>query len=471
MTHPMFQSSAEIAIKRDEAWSGMRKVQGPPRGRKAPIVATSIIAAVITIEMFLGSIRLGEHSLRIAFLSLLLVVAMTYVAARVRLGLTPIVHLIVALYACYVLWITLSIAMVDGPDAALLYVLPRHVLTIALFIVVIRIIAVTESRRVAALFICAVMVTSCFAALQSLGADWAWQVWEILRPVDYADWYDPRKQLPPGLAQGAFQASYHLVIGFGLILGFALQAQRLSSRLLALSLGALVAIGSVALQQRSVLLSLVAMLVTAGWLHLGSRSANQVSIDSRGMQRRPYRSLMLATMSIVLVAVIAAALSLGSQDASTEHRFADLLHDPGRTTFIAATIQNTRANPMTGSRHDFAERSQFKDHRPQELERSSTPHNLFLNAAILGGVPALVLLVLFVLAALISAARYLSRSSHADWSAVGAFLALVGYTVNSQFHNAGFALGDFLPWLLLSMVLVHFGVTPRVHRTAKGTSA
>ena len=94
---------------------------------------------------------------------------------------------------------------------------------------------------------------------------------------------------------------------------------------------------------------------------------------------------------------------------------------------------------------------------PVGWEKAISPLLRTINAAVLTGLPG-VLLVVLLLFGLLKLVRTVIRLTSAHdssvrWIGIGAFYGLLAYVINAQFHNSGFVSGDAMPWWLIGLMI------------------
>ena len=93
---------------------------------------------------------------------------------------------------------------------------------------------------------------------------------------------------------------------------------------------------------------------------------------------------------------------------------------------------------------------------PLMVYTTSTTHNVFLNALIYYGIPALLIITILIIYIIQQMGRiWLMTPKTNDWILLGIEFGLIGYLVNTQFHNASFVTGDVLPWILLALLFIY----------------
>ncbi len=104
---------------------------------------------------------------------------------------------------------------------------------------------------------------------------------------------------------------------------------------------------------------------------------------------------------------------------------------------------------------ESAEYAEFLSDRFSPNERIISPHNLFLNALVLGGIPSagIILLLMFGLFRLSrSVMKAIQLEPSLAWVGMGAIYGLIAYLINAQFHNSGFVSGDPMPWWIIGVM-------------------
>jgi hypothetical protein len=97
------------------------------------------------------------------------------------------------------------------------------------------------------------------------------------------------------------------------------------------------------------------------------------------------------------------------------------------------------------------------DPRVAEAVLNYTPHNQFLNILVYYGFPGLFLLILFywIVFAELQKMRQMivsEQDEHLKWVVAGLYGAVLGYLLNSIFHNAGPFVGDWYHWFIIGLI-------------------
>lgn len=131
----------------------------------------------------------------------------------------------------------------------------------------------------------------------------------------------------------------------------------------------------------------------------------------------------------------------------------------GRLPLALAGLKITQSHPFgigMGQYSEYAETmyDEFRDYQGAAFMLQTSSHNQFINTLVAYGIPGfLLLMVLYV--QLFKTLSVLMRSSDRFLNSMGLGLsgALISYTVNSFFHNAGLYYGDVYIWYFVGLIL------------------
>jgi len=194
-----------------------------------------------------------------------------------------------------------------------------------------------------------------------------------------------------------------------------------------------------------------------------------ISLGSRGLGGRASATRIhkyIMAVGLLAVVLVLAVSQLGRFQTATPEAGGGgyslgrvlSLQDPRRVQAAASSIELISSDLPTlliGS--DSTAYSEILFRRLGEGDIIIAPHNLFLNAAVLTGLPG-VLLVVLLLFGLWKLGRTVIRLTSAHdssvrWVGIGAFYGLLAYVINAQFHNSGFVSGDAMPWWLIGLMI------------------
>jgi hypothetical protein len=401
-----------------------------------------IIAIALLSEMFLGDIDLGPFSLRVYVISGLFAAALfgQLLGGRRLVGDVRATVLILV-YVIFVAW-TVVASMVHGlpVESILRKTASRDLLALMAFVSITFFLRTRDQvLLLAKLLVFGVVISAVIAVFQWRGFAWSWDLWSLLRPKLHEDLLGAEYSgLTPGIFAHSFTFGYYLAsVGFLSLTLFLMKRRpwRLLN-LLAIITGVLV------VQQRSALLA---------WLILF------MIVLAASRRFSTWTLIAIAFTALTVFAVTSYVLAEGQRedvDATYElSRFKEAI-DLRRLDLVVHSLRFAGENPGVGGVRKFISyleaRQDLYDHHTV-----TAPHNYFLNAVVFYGFPGLLLAVLLLLLTLeFMRALWRRGRDSGDWLALGLVLALLGYLINAQFHNASFVTGDTLPWWLLGMMTV-----------------
>lgn len=247
-----------------------------------------------------------------------------------------------------------------------------------------------------------------------------------------------------GLASSQVSLGYHLVtlvpIGVALWCGSRVRGSKLTR---------VVLLGAIAAMTLALLLTQVRSAV--GGAFLGSAFSFFLM---RGRAPR-WRGPLMAALGVCAV------LYVGVGWFYLPARFVEMadLSARSRLPMQLAGITYALHHPFGTGDYALSEKYISQDLDPMLAESvlSNTTHNQFLNVLVYYGFPGLGLLLAFYWLVLRETHELWKMVVHAElarfkWLPAGIGGALVGYLVNSMFHNAGPFVGDIFHWYLIGLV-------------------
>lgn len=233
----------------------------------------------------------------------------------------------------------------------------------------------------------------------------------------------------PGIFENAVNNGYFLAINTVLSLYYYFTKNKIGY----IALPLFFLIGVFCCQQRTAFYSSVAILIMLFFIH----------------QKNSFSKNKL--MGIILVVIVAyLALSLFSLSESYGMRYANnSFEENSRNEIFEYAQKYIVMNPI------FANIFEFRKISPQ------SPHNLFLNAYIYGGLISFIcsMIILFIQGKYIyySMKMKLSNPSNINYLIIGG--GLLVYTLNSLTHNSSFITGDMVCWMLWGALYTQYRIT------------
>lgn len=445
--------------------------------RPGRIQATVVLLlACLVSEMFLGDRNVGPFSPRVYLFVMLTVVMLARAAVgREELRLYRTERRILGLYLLFIGWTMLG-RFIDGQGLSHIVsaTLSTHGLAVLAFFLILTIPKErTEVEFLALWLAIATSVSSGVAVLQWLGVPGATSLANWLRPDGSAGTL-PSSLAPAVVQAGGLSASAFTLSYFASALGPLWWARIVRARVGLLPIAGFVIIvaGVWVAQERSGLIALV-VVVALGARALVATKATEAS--GRGTRSARAGRRLLAGVLVVAFAAVALqavdALPVGNVQGSYGLGRFNTLTDPGRVDLAKRALVFSSHHPVFGGANAYAADSQTLNQIGTSYE-GQLPHNLFLDALVLYGIPGLLLIVV-LLAQLFFLCRVEWRSAirRNDWLSIAILLGCVGYLVNALVHNASFVTGDSLPWWLIGLLFAARRTAPRSDEGAEHAPA
>jgi hypothetical protein len=408
-----------------------------------------IICTGIVAELFLGDLDIGSFSLRVYTFGSLLIYSIVDSLLRHRpLFACKEAFYVGIIYSVFILWTFLA-ALGGGSNLPATFntAMTRHTLALAAFVVIQYFVRTKRDNSwLIWTLVLSILLSSIIAILQWLGNSLTWDIWFKLHPL-ITNYYNVEAgileeyQLVPGLAATAFTMGYQLVTLGPFLLAFSF----LKNRSIYGSLGLLIIIaGLMVVQQRSSLLGFIVILVIGFLMFIRTQSKISMRITL---------FLIISFFGYFLIRPITAGNT--PQGQYSLDRF-DVPVDEGRIALARAAFEFANRNWMFGGGAENFIDSLQTANDPLMVYTTSTTHNVFLNALIYYGIPALLIIIILIIYIIQQMGRiWLMTPKKNDWILLGIEFGLIGYLVNTQFHNASFVTGDVLPWILLALLFIY----------------
>lgn len=410
--------------------------------------AIYLLLATLAAAMYAGDVDLGPVSLRV-YLYLALG---AWMLARCIVAGDPIVtdrraQWLLLSYGALVVWSAIALLLQGAPVPLLIaktvnyHAVAFSTALLTLFIV--------RTRTDVAIFLrgfVLIFLASCVVAiLQWQRVPQVWELWHTLRPhvvrvvgepgaVIRAD--GSKTWIIPGLFGAASAFGYYISALLPVVFR-RFMVRRSLPAVVALILGV---VALYLVQQRA---SLLAVVVSCGILLL-------VQVRQLGIRFKTIG--ILVSIAAVVAAVAVMALSMGVAGTPPKNRYL-WFKDAGRLQVAEIALKFVADHPVVGGAIQYLQF--YEEERTMETRyQSITPHNMFLNAAVFYGLPGLLLTVAFTVQLLATMMHtWTAARARGDWTSITLVVALLGYLISAQFHNASFVSGDFLPWVLIALML------------------
>jgi hypothetical protein len=355
---------------------------------------------------------------------------------------------IVFLWIIFSVWLLLSnIFRGELTNSILINFISDYLISICIFLVISIGLKWYHDYKLLSLTLVAVALINIIVAIgQWLNFMPAWHLYEILRPLAYES---RGVSLDHGLAysriagiSGSPITLSYVILGFSsFFLGSVFFLKR---RNILLTLGnaffATLAIGTLFLTlTRSAVMSGVLQIATGVflWIYYRRNIPGQRMITILGI-------ICAASLAILIMhAPLSEKISHFDFSRLSEYK------DTYRWDMLNASLDSFLKKPLLGPGING-----FSNEMGTNMVHP--PHNLFLNAMVLLGLPGLLVVITttyYIFHICFLTARFLKEPNEADWIIAGSLLGIVGYFANSFFHNEGLVSGGFLLYILLGICL------------------
>jgi hypothetical protein len=407
-----------------------------------------LLLGLLASNMYFGDVNIGPASPRLYFYGTALMwVFAQCVIGRKTLGIDARAQVLLVCYSVYVLWSAVSLTLQRAALPTIASVLvDYHGIAIATFLITLFIVRTrADVGRLLAGLVLLFLVSGFIALLQWHFVPWSWSIWHRLRPHT--------EFLPgePGLVQNEWGYKRIAISGlFGSAVAFGYYIAVLTPvvfrRFVARrSVASLLALGvtlaaAVVVQQRAALLGGVLCCLALGYVTMRERGTS---------------SKLLPVVGLV-AAIIGGVVYMGSEPENATGpatKYAEVV-DAGRLQIAGIALRHIARHPGLGSAREYEIAYERETDASSRYMEVLAPHNLFLNAAVFYGTPALLLIVVFlaVLGTIMMRVWLAARARH-DWTSMTLVMSLVGYLMVAQFHNASFVTGDAMPWVFIAAML------------------
>ncbi|MEA2463607.1 MAG: hypothetical protein QOJ98_1354 [Acidobacteriota bacterium] len=407
-----------------------------------------LLLGVLASNMYFGDVNIGPASPRLYFYGAAVVWVFTQcVIGRKSLGLEPRAQLLLVFYVLFILWTLLALILQEAPLETLVDIFVRyHAIAIATFFITLFCVRTrADVGRLLSGLVALFLVSGCIALLQWHFVPWSWDIWHRLRP--YAEFLPGE----PGLVQNqwgykriAIAGLFGSAVTFGYYIAVLTPVvfRRFMARRSLMSLAALciTLAAAVVVQQRAAVLAGVLCCFVLGFYKLRERG----------------RSSKLLPVVVLVAAILAGVVYLGSESdaaAGPATKYAEGV-DTGRLQIAGIALRHIARHPGLGGAREYEIAYERETDASSRYMDVLAPHNLFLNAAVFYGTPALLLIVAFlaVLGTIMARVWFAARARN-DWTSMTLVMSIVAYLMVAQFHNASFVTGDALPWVLIAAML------------------
>lgn len=410
-----------------------------------------LLLGLLASNMYFGDVNIGPASPRLYFYGAAVIwVFAQCVIGRKSLGLDERAQVLLVCYGVYIAWTVIALTLQRAPLAGIANVLVGyHGISVVTFLITLFVVRTrADVGRLLAGLVLLFLVSCVIALLQWHFVPWSWNIWHRLRPHT--------EFLPgePGLVQNewgykriAISGLFGSAVAFGYYIAVLTPvvfrrfvARRSLTSLVALCLTLAAA---VVVQQRAALLAGVLCCLVVSFVKLRERGKSS-------------RLLPLAALAALVAAIIAgvAYLSDASNDVtSSATKYAEVV-DTGRFQIAGIALRHIARHPALGGAREYEMAYERETDASSRYMDVVAPHNLFLNAAVFYGTPALLLMVGFLaLLGVMMARIWLAARARYDWTSMTLVLSIVAYLMVAQFHNASFVTGDAMPWVFIAAML------------------
>lgn len=436
--------------------------------KRWPHFAVLLLLAAMGSEIYLGDIDVGPFSPRVYLYALLIVWMLLMIVVRgARLPLSHLAVVLLLLYLVILGWSGVASNLQGGSALAFAGRLASYdaMALAGFFLMHFYVRTRRDLRWLTWGFVLLVSVSAVVAVLQSMNHPQAWAAWGRVRP--HIELVPDRvghvvtdgiveRLYPPGLYASSFTFGYYLAASAVLALAFFLAKRRI----LWLSVLSLLCGAAFVVQQRSAILAIV---LTCG--------AMLLTQFQKGKRLQFF--LTVTAAAVVLTVTINVVQAIRIEQGLTSYGRYERFFDAGRLQVASIALQFIAAHPVIGGQAAYTEFFASAASVGMEYETIVAPHNLFLNAAVLYGLPGLFLTCLFVAFLLyVLLQSWYVFYARRDLLGMACVLASGSYLLSAQFHNASFITGDSLGWWLVAFVLLarRFPAVRVVRRVAPARS-
>lgn len=407
------------------------------------------VAAVFAICWIGGQPMLGA-SPRTFVLAAGAMVGLVWFVSQAGARVRSVTTKFVAIYLLYVVWASLAYVWHGMPIPWLVKkVCSTHLLALLTFFTLLPAATVPRYRRVLlAVLGFAILVSGALAFLQWLNFGWAWELAVFLNPRFQPLW----GTTVPGLSMNSVGLAYQLLVCTPFVLvAMALRGPYGNGRTLVALLAALVPVFAMALQSRSLVLSLWSIPIVLFWMSRGQLLRKWVVIP------------FLFTLVLTTVAVTSKGVALIDTILAPAWLNPSLRYDPneGEGTdngylrdsinirlHAAETLIRATEDPMDAVMGP----GPIKYQNTLNSEVSHVyPHNVFLNAYLICGLIGVALMLWLHAEIVLWIARM--RGSIRSGVFAAAAAALFALFLQTLTHNESFALGSYHPWICLAIAI------------------
>lgn len=426
-----------------------------------------VIVAIVG-HLFFGNLDIGPFSIRIYVMGILgfLLLLDLLAVKRKRLFKTTIARDLSIIYLIFIAWTVMSgIAQGALLRDLIFSIFSSHVFALVGFILIQN--RLTTRRHIiffaGALAFTAVL-SSAFAIAQWFGFEQAWDVALSLRPGQEDNLLGTRfgdYGFVPGLSVFSISLSYHLITLGLLVYSWVIHKRglHLPQFVLGIILTCTLLTGIIFSQSRSAVAATAAVFLLSMMLTFWGQSRKNRASTSRGIHKYLIAIGVIGVVLILVLPQFDRFYDSTPDAAGGGYRLGRIfnLQDPKRGQVAGSAIElavSSVPNLLIGTSGE--EYVKFLSTRFDENERIISPHNIFLNAIVSGGIPSLILIIVLFLG-LFRLSKMVHRASQLDpsikWIGMGAIYGLFAFLINSQFHNSGFVSGDPMPWWLMGIMV------------------
>ena len=432
-------------------------------------VSFNVLGVIIGVagHLLFGSLDIGPFSFRIYVMLLLvfLLVADTLTLRR-KLFRSALARDLVVIYLVFIVW-TLLVRQAHGTPLreSVVFIMSNHLFALVSFIVIQnRLVTQKHIVLFAGALAFAAILSAVFAIGQWFGVELAWDIALALRPGEEETLLGTRfgaYGFVPGLSLFSISLSYVLItLGF-FVYSWTIHRQRIrtSYLLTGVVFTGIIALGIIFSQSRSAIGATAVVVLVSLVLSLRSQGSKR-RVSGAGIHKYIMAIGLLIVTLVFVLGQLGRYLDLTPEAGGGGYSLGRIfnLEDPRRVQAAASSIELISYNLttlLTGS--DNATYDEILFRRLGGTDVVIAPHNLFLNAAVLTGLPG-VLLIILLLFGLLKLGRTVirvtsERDSSIRWVGIGAFYGLLAYVLNAQFHNSGFVSGDAMPWWLIGLMI------------------
>jgi len=361
----------------------------------------------------------------------------------------------------FVLWLALALwhnvagaARDELNEGFALNFISDYLISIGVFIVIVLGFRKYEDYKLLALTLVVIAMANIVVGIgQWLNIESAWKAYELVRPLSYEkrevgyNYFSTLSRIS-GISGSPISMSYAVLSFSPFFLGVVFFSKRATK--LVKAMNTLLVIGAFGV----LAMTLSRSAVMAYFIQMA------ICILIYMLYRSKHGGYSWSLIAMFLMTVIASIVVLNATliIAMGNYDFARLavMDAPERISMFNAALESFQSEPLFGPGVEG-----FSKALGLMTKFTFPPHNLILNAMVYLGGPGLVIVVAtcyYIFRICHRSAKLLHQVHDGDWILTGSLLGIVGYFVNSFFHNESLVSGAFTLYILLGVCIGIQGV-------------